>query len=230
MQEHPRLFPLFAVTASTVWHRRNKSRLQTATMPLDRLVVFAKNYLQNYVDRIGKPVPPVRKSATTVCWRPPCENRVKINFDGALFGESESAGIGVVIRNSEGEVTAALSEKIVKPQTAELVEILVARRAVLFNSETDFYNSVFEGDSSTIIKLLQDRSVSHSQGGHVLKDILSLLNSFVSCSFSHIGRQGNVVAHALAQRARLSCHLDVWMESVPPDISTIIRSDLWVYF
>ena len=230
MQEHPKLFPLFAVTASTVWHRRNKSRLQTATMPLDRLAVFAKNYMQNYVDRIGQPVPHVRKSATTVCWRPPCENWVKINFDGALFGESESAGIGVVIRNSEGEIMAALFEKIVKPQAAELMEILAARRAVLLSTETGFYNSVFEGDSSTVIKFLQDSNVSHSQGGHILKDILSLSDSFVSCSFSHIGRQRNVVAHALAQRARLSCPLDVWMESVPPDISTFVQSDLRVYF
>jgi len=57
---------------------------------------------------------------------------VKINFDGALFGESDSVGIGVVIRNSEGGVLVALSEKIMKPQSAELVEILAARRAVLF--------------------------------------------------------------------------------------------------
>ena len=32
----------------------------------------------------------------------------------------------MVIRNSGGEVMASLSEKIVKPQTAELVEILAA--------------------------------------------------------------------------------------------------------
>nr|XP_023870397.1 uncharacterized protein LOC111982997 [Quercus suber] len=164
MQENPRLFPLFAVTAWTVWHHRNKSCLQTATMPLGRLADFAENYLQNYADRNGQQVPPVRRSATTVSWSPPSENRVKINFDGALFGESDSAGIGVVIRNSEGEVMAALSEKIVKPQAAELFEILAARRAVLFSTKTGFYNSIFEGDSSTVINLLQDSNVSHSLG------------------------------------------------------------------
>ena len=31
----------------------------------------------------------------------------------------------MVIRNSEGEVMAALSEKIVKPQAAKLIDILV---------------------------------------------------------------------------------------------------------
>ena len=153
---------------------------------------------------------------------------MKINFDGGLFGKSDCTRIDVVIRNSEDVVMAALSEKIVKPQAVELVELLATRRAVLFSRKSGFYNPVFEGDLSTVIKSLQDRIVSHAQGGHVLKDILSHLNSFQSCSFSHIGRQGNAVAHALAQRARLSYPLEVWMESVPPDISSFVRFDLRV--
>ena len=40
---------------------------------------------------------------------------MKINFDGALFGESDCVGLGVVICNSNGKVLAALSEKITKP-------------------------------------------------------------------------------------------------------------------
>ena len=170
----------------------------------------------------------MRRATTVVCWGPPSENLVKINFDGALFGESNSVGIGVVIRNPNGGVMAALSKKIVKPQAAELVEILATRRAVLFSREMSFYNSVFEGDLSNVIKLLQDRNVSHSQGGHILKDILSHLNSFQDCSFSHIGRQGNAVAYALAQRARLSCPLEIWMKSVSPNIFSFVQTDLWV--
>ena len=115
-----------------------------------------------------------------------------------------------------------------KPQSAELVEILAARRAVLFSCDSGFHNSVFEGDSTSVVKLLQDRCVSHSLGGHILKDIVSHLNSFQSCSFSHIGRQGNAVAHALAQRARFYFPLEVWMEFVPPAISHFVLFDLRV--
>ena len=70
--------------------------------------------------------------------------------------------------------------------------------------------------------------MSHSQGGHILKDIVSHLNSFQSCSFSHIGRKGNAIAHALAQRARFSFSLEVWTESVPLAISYFFLSDLRV--
>ena len=228
VQKNHRLFPLFAVTAWSVWHHRNKSRLQFATVPLDRVADFAENYLQNFTDRFDQQGLPVKNAATAASWCPPYENQVKINFDGTLFGESNSGGIGVVILNSKGRVLATLSEKILKPQSAELVEILAVRRAVLFSTEMGLFNSVFEGDSSNVIKSLQDRNMAHSLGGHILKDILSYQNSFQSCSFSYIGRQGNVVAHALAQRARLSCPLEVWLESVPLDISSFVQSDLRV--
>ena len=48
VQTIPRLFPLFAITAWVVWHHRNKSWLQATTIPLNRLAMFAENFLQNY--------------------------------------------------------------------------------------------------------------------------------------------------------------------------------------
>ena len=198
VQSIQNLFPLFAVTAWAVWHHRNKSRLQAATIPLNQVAGFAESFLQSFVAGHRQGLPPVCSSTGPVKWKPPSASSVKINFDGALFGESDYAGLGVVIRNSNGKVLAALFEKIMKPQSAELVEILAARRAVLFSCDSGFHNSVFEGNSTSVVKLLQDRCVSHSLGGHILKDIVSHLNSFQSCSFSHIGRQGNAVAHALA--------------------------------
>lgn len=77
----------------------------------------------------------------------------------------------MVIRNSKGEVMAALSEKIMKPPAMETVELLAARCAVAFSLEVGFRNSVFEDSSASIIKTLQDRNMPNSQGGHIIKDI-----------------------------------------------------------
>ena len=59
VQKVPKLFPLFAVTAWSIWHHRNKSRLQAAMVLLGRLAEFAENYLHNFADRGGQQVNPV---------------------------------------------------------------------------------------------------------------------------------------------------------------------------
>ena len=143
-----------------------------------------------------------------------------------MFNESEEAGIGVVIRNCKGELMAALSEKIQKPQSVVALDMLAARRATLFACECGFQQLSFEGDSKLVIKALGHGEMQHSSVGHILKDTMSYVSSFQSYSFSHVGRQGNFVAHALAQRARLSFPIVVGKESVPPDIMTFVMSDI----
>lgn len=123
---------------------------------------------------------------------------MKTNFDGAMFGESYQASLGVVIRNSEGQVMAALSKKIHKPHSAQSVKLLAARRAVTFCIEMGFQSSIFEGDSKLVIKSLRGKRLVNSQDGNIIQDILSYANSLQSFSFSHVSQQGNAVAHALS--------------------------------
>ena len=130
------------------------------------------------------------------------------------------------MRNGNGEVLAALSEKIPYPGTVELVEILATRRAVQFIAELGMAQSIFEGDSESVYKALKSGDVGHSSIGQYVKDIMSISGLIRTFSFSHIRRQGNCVAHALAKRARFSFPLLAWMEHVPPDVIPVVVSDL----
>ena len=47
-----------------------------------------------------------------------------------MFDESDEASLGVVIHNPEGEVMAALLEKIHKPPSVLTLNLLAARQAV----------------------------------------------------------------------------------------------------
>ena len=62
----------------------------------------------------------MRRRTGSIQWQPLSGNSVKANFDGAMFEEEQEAGIGVVIRNNEGQVLAALSEKVRMPATVEI--------------------------------------------------------------------------------------------------------------
>ena len=65
----------------------------------------------------------------------PCFIEFKASFDGAMFNESDEAGVGVVIRDSMGQVIATMAEKIRKPHSMECLEMVAARHAVVFAAE-----------------------------------------------------------------------------------------------
>ena len=71
-------------------------------------------------------------------WSPPILGSLKTNFDGAMFGESDEAGLRVVICNSEGEIMATLSGNKKKKPFVETLELLAARRAVGFSLKVGF--------------------------------------------------------------------------------------------
>ena len=48
-------------------------------------------------------------------------------------------------------------------------------------------------------------------------------------SFKHVKRDGNSVAHGLAKKAKSSKSLEIWLETVPPDILPILCKDFHLY-
>ena len=159
-------------------------------------------------------------------WAPPEPGIYKANYDGAYFAEEEDSGIGVVVRNDLGQVMASLAEKLAMPPTVEILETMAARRAMIFMEELGLCRAIFEGDSKTVVKALSGDCPDPSCIGHIIKDCKSLMGCFQTCYFSHVRRQSNGVAHALARRARMSSPLSIWMESVPPDISYLVYVDV----
>ncbi|XP_030928029.1 uncharacterized protein LOC115954252 [Quercus lobata] len=209
--------------AWSIWYQRNKTQPQENPLPLCNIIGFAKNYLSDFRSMIRPSVQ--RKRDVPRKWIPPIADMVKINYDGAMFGESDMAGIGVVIQDHKGQVMAALFEKIAKPPTMDFIELLVARPTISFSAQLGHVQGVCEGDSESVVNALKGSGMENSRGGHLIKDILSLSNSFQSISFAHVGRQGNAVAHALAQQARSSPSSQVWLKCVPTDILSFVLND-----
>lgn len=73
--------------------------------------------------------------ATPTRWSPPPTFSFKINSDGAIFKETNEAGLRVVVWDSIGLVHASLSEKVLLPPSSDDVEAMAAARAILFAQE-----------------------------------------------------------------------------------------------
>lgn len=75
---------------------------------------------------------------------PPKPGEFKKNFDGAMFNENDEPGIGIVARNSLGQVIAAMAEIIQKPHSVEVLEMIAARRAVSFIHEIVYISPILK--------------------------------------------------------------------------------------
>ncbi|XP_030924737.1 uncharacterized protein LOC115951725 [Quercus lobata] len=166
------------------------------------------------------------RHAPRVKWSPPAEGGYKANFDAAFFESSELAGIGVVVRDSSGNVMGALSQKIPRPQSVEHAEALAAYRVVILVKELLLSQAYFEGDCQRVIQAINACGPSRTLFGHIIKEIRCFSSSLACCSFVHVRREGNKLAHALARRAVLSADTDVWVEELPNDLDDVFRSDL----
>ena len=135
------------MTVSAIWMRRNKLRLGEKSIPLGQVPASAFDALKE-VQQLRPTHAKIPRTAWALRWRPPPETCVKANFDGAVFSQAGLAGIGIIIRNEQELVMAALSQQIPilfpLPALVEMVEVLAARRALVFAKELGFDRVVVE--------------------------------------------------------------------------------------
>ena len=110
------------------------------------------------------------------------DTATKINLE-----DISAAGIRVIIRDSEGQVIGALSEKINLPPSVEEVEAVACRRAIALASEIGLQDVVFKGDDEIIIKSLISNGICLAHFGHLAA------SSLRTVAFNHVCRIGNSV-------------------------------------
>ena len=116
---------LFAVVAWFVWNHKNKLWLKEPSLDKSKIFSAATQYLSKF--KLKFPMKVAKSLAIKTKWSPPLGESYKTNYDWAVFEDSGEAGIGVVVRNANGEVIAALSEKIPYLDSVDLVGVLVAK-------------------------------------------------------------------------------------------------------
>ena len=124
---------LFAYMGWSLWFNRNAKRVGSTSLPTDKIFSDGVERLQEYHSVQEEPLQQDMVSHPTQ-WLPPSPSVYKINFDGATFIDTDSAGLGVVARDSDGMVIASLSKCIKLPPLIANLEALACRRAHLIHT------------------------------------------------------------------------------------------------
>ena len=94
---------LFAVIVWTIWSRRNLLRTSDKPFPISQVLPNAIAAHADFIHTLPAALPTLNShESSRVMWSPPPHLKVKVNFDGVVFKESNSAEIGVVIWDDLG--------------------------------------------------------------------------------------------------------------------------------
>ncbi|KAL7002934.1 hypothetical protein U1Q18_004092 [Sarracenia purpurea var. burkii] len=82
-------------------------------------------------------------------------------------------------------------------------EALAASNGISFSKELGLMNVIVEGDSLSVIEGIRKESSQVTSFGNIVQAIKDEILPFRSFSTSHVGRQGNLVAHGLVRLAKV---------------------------
>ena len=216
---------IFAIAGWCVWNRCNAIHFNQAVRPVDSICKEASNILQEFLHvrevKLSPSCPQVLQQ-----WQPPNPNIYKVNFDAAVFQASNLVGVGVIVRDNQGDPIGALTMPIPINQSVAKLETLACQRAVQLALEIDLTRVVVEGDFVTVIEALNNGTGQFANYGNVLGDIRFQSACFQHVEFKYISRVYNSIADALAKKASSVVGLQVWLEDLPDDIAPLVVRDV----
>ena len=206
--------------AWSIWTNRNEVHHSGIKKTSEALVKWSAQYLAKYRNANFRSESVPRNP--TVRWSPPPTARYKLNLDGAVFKEQKSAGIGVLIRDEQGQVVAALSQKINAPLGALEVEVKAVEVALQFARDVGISDFIMERDSLIVHNALCGISPPPS----LVAGALGFCGMFRQVDFSHIQRQGHKPAHLLAKHAKCIVDYVAWIEETPCFLMQALTHDV----
>ena len=204
-------------------HQRNQVRLHIPCCNYDQVASQAKAKLAEF-DAALPPKPPVLPRQK-VLWKPRPEPSIfKINFDRAVFTNEKKSGIGVGIRDYQGQVIASLAQQLPHALLPIEVEVLAAAHALEFGWEIGIGEAVLEGDSELNISALKEDGHSIVLVDPLIQDALAWSDMYSKLLYSHCRKEGNKLAHSLARHSINVLDYGVYIENVSPPLFSVLFS------
>ncbi|XP_021865721.2 uncharacterized protein [Spinacia oleracea] len=215
------------MVAWSVWNERNRViHGREARLPAEvvaatsSLLVAFTQVREECTVRRGE----IRRAREEAKWRPPDDNVLKLNVDGATYKEG-GVGMRVIIRDNGGTIVRAVCQQVRQSWDANVTEaksiILGLKMALQCNAS----KVVVECDYLQVVELINRRKFDGSYFGMLSREINAISSSFDVILFCHVYREANLAADVMAQLSPLEYSTRVWVGSCPSVVEDVIASD-----
>ncbi|KAL4279285.1 hypothetical protein GQ457_03G012310 [Hibiscus cannabinus] len=212
-----------AFTLWAIWFCRNLLIHEGKIQDLESLVTFVRSYkfeFGNFFLNLNRPIP-----STSVGWKPPPNEWVKINVDACCPLSKDKAFSGAIIRNYKGSVLGSCIKFQHDFSSVFMAEAKAVVHGLSFAAELGFHHVILESDSRSLIQKLNSSADDSSAIRPVVSDIKNLARRFVECIFHFTTRDNNQAAHAVAAMGKNLISDTSWIEDVPPEVLSLVEAD-----
>ena len=130
------------------------------------------------------------------------EDAIRVWIDGASRGNPGKSGVGIVIRDSDGDVLDEISEYLGDDLTNNQSEYSALINALEFCVDQDFNEVRIYSDSELLVKQMNgEYDVNSENILNLYEEAKSLESEFSEVEYNHVPRNENEVADDLANKA-----------------------------
>ena len=186
----------WALTRETIWNTRNKVLHDNETFNFATVLRGLEHRVIEYQE-LGSSSPRVYSLVEPFVWRPSPSGFIKLNVDAAV--SLSRTTLAMVVRNDKGEILKFCA-KACCCEVPVVAEAKVVLWALQMTKEEDYQMVLVEGDAKTVMDSLQsplspvDWTIST-----IARDVQTLSSYFLNCDFQWTRREGNNLAHTIAQ-------------------------------
>ncbi|XP_062013823.1 uncharacterized protein LOC133730205 [Rosa rugosa] len=160
-----------------------------------------------------------------VHWAPPPGGSLKLNYDASVAANGEQVGIGSVCRDSDGNMVAAMGERVagrLKPCAAELFSVM---RGVEWAMERGWTGLVVETDCLEAVRMVNGSDECLASEGTIVERIREILGALDIHNIQYVPREANMAAHAVAGVVARGNGRSSWLGVGPSWLMDVIGND-----
>ncbi|KAK2651380.1 hypothetical protein Ddye_011236 [Dipteronia dyeriana] len=160
-------------------------------------------------------------------WIPPNQNQYKINCCSAFDRGKGGIGVGIIIRNSKGEIMASSAQTIEASFSLKMRQLLAIKKSILFGMDCGLAPILVEtNESSVVVKWLCDGSHKEFENGVILDEIANMMHVGNGIVVNNVSIMANMPAAVLAKEALKISEDTFWMEECPPFFNNLVMDDM----
>lgn len=213
-----------------IWKARNEKHWNKKQMSINGVLAMSKQHLVQWREAQERSTEALTRLRVVGdganAWAKPQVGVIKVSVDAATFIDNSGTGMGMVARNSKGELIQAVSKFTREVVSPELAEAMAIKEAFSWIKSNLWQEVIMESDCMVPVQAIRSNMQMRSPFGLVVEDCRNTLLLLNKVSLFFVRRSANMAAHFIVRESYSFPDRVIDMSNVPIDFMNVLMDDL----